>query len=102
METLATTKTPQTKQQVELVKGKFTPSEARDILSALIDVKVNFHKIQRLQRWEGQHNCDTGDLNSRIAELVLAEEHGKEFIQAVRGQGKNVKISGTLVLEITD
>lgn len=102
METLEVVKKPQTSQKVELVRGEFTPSEARDILSSLIDVKVNFHKLQRLQRWEGQHNCDTGDLNSRIAELVLAEENGKEFIQSIREQGKQVKISGTLVFEIIE
>ncbi|MBC2838458.1 hypothetical protein [Robiginitalea sp. SC105] len=95
-------KAPKTKQKVQLVKGDFTPSEAWDIIGSLVDVKINFHKLQRLQRWEGYHKCDTGDLNSRIEELQQAEAEAKEFIAQVRKQGKKVSISGTLEIKVTE
>ena len=39
-------------QKVQLVEGKFTPSEAADVVSSLISEKINFHKIQRLSSLE--------------------------------------------------
>lgn len=58
-----------TAKNVELVKGKFNRSEAAHLVSVLIDQKINFHKIQRLQLWEPNHSCKTDELDNRIQEL---------------------------------
>lgn len=34
---------------IKLVDGEFTPSQALDILSTLIDEKINYHKVEKLQ-----------------------------------------------------
>ena len=60
MEIKEITQTEQNVQQIDLVNGNFTRLEASHILSALIDQKINFHKIQRLQQWERDHRCETG------------------------------------------
>ncbi len=90
----------ETRQKVQLVKGEFTPSEAADILSALIDEKINFHKLQRLQRWEGNHKSDTGDLNNRIVELEESRDQALAFISQARKAGKQLHIKGTLELTL--
>ena len=89
-----------TLQKVQLVNGVFTPSEAADIVGSLIDEKINFHKIQRLQRWEGNHNCETGDLNDRITELELDRAQALDFIAQIRREGKSLRING--ILEMTE
>jgi hypothetical protein len=81
---------------IHLVKGVFTPSEATDILNGLIDEKINFHKIQRLQRWEGNHNSDTKDLNNRISELENEREKIMNYILEMKVAGKSIKIEGNL------
>ncbi|TRO66977.1 hypothetical protein [Christiangramia sabulilitoris] len=86
----------QVSQKVELVKGKFTRAEASHIITALIDQKVNFHKIQRLQIWEGDHKCVTGGLNDRITELEEQKNLAKDFISEFNEQGRCFKIKGTL------
>lgn len=91
-----------TRQKVQLVKGTFTPSEAADVIGALIDQKINFHKIQRLQRWEGNHSCETGDLNDRISELEGERERAREFISQLRKQGRSVQINGILELTVAE
>ena len=86
-------------QKVQLVDGKFTPSEASDVISALIEEKINFHKIQRLSLCEGNENSNLSYPNGRIAELKEEKRIAKEFLAKARAQGVNVRINGTL--EIT-
>ena len=100
MKTKELTRTKKATQKIELVKGGFTPSEAIHIIMSLIDEKINFHKIQRLQMWEGDHKCKTGQLDGRIAELEKEREIAREFINSTRGTGKNLKINGILEISI--
>ncbi len=88
-------------QQIQLVKGEFTPSEASHVIMNLIDEKINFHKLQRLQIWEGDHECKTSSLDGRIQELEKEKEIAREFINNSRSLGKNLKINGTLEISVT-
>ncbi len=99
METLEKLQNQKVSQKIQLVKGEFTPSEASHIIMNLIDEKINFHKIQRLQIWEGDHQCKTEALDGRIKELEKEKEVAREFINSTRSWGQNLKING--VLEIT-
>ena len=95
METKELTQIANAIQKIQLVKGEFTPSEASDVIMNLIDVKINFHKIQRLQIWEGNHICKTNQLDGRIQELEKEKEIAREFIDSKRGLGQNLIINGT-------
>jgi hypothetical protein len=100
MKTQKLTQTEKTTQNIELVKGEFTPSEASHIIMSLIDEKINFHKIQRLQIWEGNHQCVTRDIDSRINELEEEKKIARNFINSTRGLGQNLRINGTLEISI--
>ena len=89
-------------QKVQLVEGNFSPSEASDIISSLIDVKVNFHKLQRLSWREGNENCNTRYPDGRIAELENERKVAKEFLQSARSERCSVKITGTLEISFED
>lgn len=86
-------------QKIQLVKGDLTPSEASHVILSLIDEKINFHKIQRLQFREGNDSCLTDQLDGRIEELQNEKEITREFIKSTRGLGQNLRING--ILEIT-
>lgn len=88
-----------TDQQIRLVDGEFTPSEACDILKSLLDEKINFHKLQRLTIWEGNVNGNCSFPNNRIEELQSEKETVDEFIKAARQNGSMIKIKG--ILDIT-
>lgn len=88
-----------TKQKFQLVKGTFTPSEAAQVVLSLIDEKINFHKVQKLQLWEGNHKCQTGPLDGRIKELELEKKAAAAFIEKTRKLGQTLEING--ILEIT-
>ena len=102
METQELEKVEIVNQKIQLVKGEFTPSEASDIISALIAEKINFHKLQRLQIWEGNHVCETNHLNDRINELQKEKESAKNFISKARAQGSKLKINGILEISTID
>jgi hypothetical protein len=86
-------------QKVQLVEGTFTPSQASDVISALIEEKINYHKIQRLSLTEGNEKSDCSYPNSRIIELKEEKQKAKDFLAEARREGFNVRINGTL--EIT-
>jgi len=89
----------ETKQAIQLEEGEFTPSEASHVITSLLDEKINFHKLQRLQVCEGNAHSDTAYTDTRIKELENEKRIAKEFIADIRSLGRNLKING--VLEIT-
>ncbi|QLG45656.1 hypothetical protein [Costertonia aggregata] len=97
METVA-----KTKQKIQLVDGVFSPSEASDVILSLINEKINFHKLQRLSWCEGSATADTKYPDDRIKELEKEKEIVKEFISAVRHEGKKLKIDGILNITLEE
>ena len=89
-------------QKLQVVKGEFTPSEAALIITNLLDQKINFHKLQQLQIWEGDHKCETEPLDTRIQELQEEKLIAHEFINNIRGLGKKLRINGVLEIEVVD
>ena len=97
----AKTQTEQkTDQQIRLVDGEFTPAEAGDIINALLDQKINFHKLQRLTIWEGNVNGNCSFPNTRIEELEREKEIAREFFKMARENGSMLKIKGNLEIEL--
>lgn len=102
METKELIRPEKVKQKVQLVKGEFSPSDAAYVIMSLIDEKINFHKIQRLQKWEGNHHASTNDLDDRITELEKEKEIAREFIAKSRKSNSKLKINGILEITIED
>lgn len=86
--------------QIQLVKGDFNPLEASQIILSLINEKINFHKIERLQIWEGNHNCETEPLDKRIEELEKEKVVAKEIIAKAKRLGAQIKINGVLEISL--
>jgi hypothetical protein len=88
-------------QTIKLIEGDFTPSEAADVINAVLNVKINFHKLQRLSRTEG----DSGDTceydNNRIDELLTSQENAKAFFKKIRQEGGKINIESIISIDIT-
>lgn len=85
-------------QKIQLVQGQFTPSEASHVIMRLLDEKINFHKIQRLQVLSRDQKSITGDLDDRISELEKEKEVARAFISEKRKLGQQFQIDGVLKL----
>lgn len=84
---------------IKLVDGEFNPSQALDILSALIDEKINYHKVEKLQHWESNHHKDPHPLLKRIQELEKQKKELKDYVIQLKESGLNLKIDGVLSLK---
>ncbi|MDO3693981.1 hypothetical protein QVZ41_03840 [Wenyingzhuangia sp. chi5] len=83
-------------EQVQLVKGEFLPSEALDVISSQFDEKIKFHKTQKLQLWEANHQFDSRELDMRIAELERQKEIAKNFITSYSNPNQKIQINGVI------
>ena len=97
METLT-----KTTQKIQLVDGTFTPSETADVVLALLNEKINFHKLQRISWCEGGADADTQYPDGRIAELEKEKAVTKEFVAQVRHMGKKLRINGILEISVEE
>ena len=97
METLV-----KTEQKINLVDGTFSPSEASDVIIALLEQKINFHKLQRLSWCEGDKDANTKYPDDRIQELENEKTIAREFIKSVRWEGKRLRISGVLNITLEE
>tara|TARA_R110001606_G_scaffold399161_1_gene581158 strand:- start:1344 stop:1664 length:321 start_codon:yes stop_codon:yes gene_type:complete len=79
-------------QQLKLVDGKFRKREALSIIDNLVNVKLNFHKLQRLSRIEGNVKDTCTFDNSRITELIDDRTQIKAFLKALETNDCNLKI----------
>ena len=91
-----------TDQKVNLVEGEFTAAEAKDVISALIDEKINFHKLQRLSWWEHDLHANTNFPDGRIQELQQEKENFKAYINSLGRSDVKLRIDGKLIVSIVD
>lgn len=85
--------------KVKLVDGEFTPDQALDILKALIDEKINYHKIENQQHWERNHNIDSKPFIKRIQELEEERKAVCRYISEIKQEGKMLTIHGVLTVK---
>ena len=99
METL---EQPKKAQKINLIDGIFTASEASDIINSVLKVKINFHKLHRLSITEGNEKDECAYDSSRITELMNEQIIAKEFFSQARLEGKKLKMSGIIQIEIEE
>lgn len=89
-----------TKQQIQLVDGNFSVSEASDVVLSLLNEKINFHKLQRLSLCEGFSGANTKYPDERITELEREKSIAQDFFAQARAEGLTLKIDGVLKISI--
>ncbi|WP_141672831.1 hypothetical protein [Flavobacterium crassostreae] len=87
-------------QNIPLIKGIFTPSEALEVVMALLDQKINFHQKQRLQKWELNHKSNLKEIDDRIQALENDKQLVKNFVNTAKGLQTKVTINGLLEIAL--
>lgn len=87
-------------EQLKLIEGTFNKKEALGIINNVLDVKINFHKLQRLSRTEGNMNDKCTYDNSRITELIRDKAAIKEFLLSLDTNDCNIKIESTINISL--
>ena len=97
-----TTSSKKDTQTLNLIDGTFTKREALNIINSVVDVKINFHKIQRLCKTEGNENDECVYDNTRIQELMADKKATKAFLRALESKGQNIRISSTVTISLEE
>ena len=86
---------------IELAQGKVTPSEASDLIEALISKRINLYKLQKLQSVIRDEACDTNCIDQKIIELMEEKKAAKDLICEARKMGINLSIDSRIALSLT-
>lgn len=88
------------KEQVRLADGNYSPSQASDMLNALIDQKINYYKVLRWSMRVGNEGTDTSWLDEKIASLETDKNNLVHIIKEARQDGRQLEIKGELEISI--
>ncbi len=88
-------------QKIDLVRGVFSDTDALEVLSHLVTAKLNFHG-RRAFRLSEQRGEEDKFSERRMEELRDALDQIEALIQEARINGQQVRINGTLQIELTD
>lgn len=88
--------------KVNLVDGTFTPEEAHEVVTSLLNKKINFHKVKQFANNERDINCDDAFDTERVVQLKKElTDFATVYADAI-SNGKEVRISGILNIEVLD
>lgn len=86
--------------EIQLIDGEFLKHQALEIISTLIDQKINYHKIEGMQLWESDHNIDKTPIHGRIEELQQEKQDLEAFIKKLEDRDVKLKVNGVLEIEV--
>lgn len=88
-------------QFIQIVNGNFPPFEASDILNELIRSRINYHKIQMLKMWEGNHHFDSREWNKEIETMMMEKTQALALIAKAKEEGLKVEIVGNIEVRLS-
>lgn len=89
-------------QKVNLVDNCYSPQEAKDLISELVETKLEFLKIQNLKEFIRDSSCDCRPGSLRIEELKQDLMEMKKVLDQSRVKGRGVKVNCTLQISYDD
>ena len=84
---------------IDLIKGTFTPNEARELLLRLLADKINFHN---LKNWSSRERFGKPDIDSeqRVKYLDESRKNVEMFISKAISEQKNITINSSIEMNI--
>jgi hypothetical protein len=84
---------------IELVKGTFTPDEAREILFQLLDSKINFHNVKN---WSSRERFGKPDADSerRLRHLRESRKKVETLVSKSINEEKNITLNSSIEINI--
>lgn len=100
MKTIETSQSTATKKdRYELINGEFSPEDSLEILSHLLQEKINYHNKRSFSRVI-QHGLEDKASLVRIGELKQTREEVKALVAKAKEQGKILSIRSTITIDL--
>lgn len=91
----------ESKKEIKLIDGVFSPSEANSLLISLIDNKINYHKIDdfsyHIRTERHPHHS-----KERVDELLETKAQLRSWMTLVQQQSAQLKIKGIISIEMDE
>ncbi len=84
---------------IDLIKGTFTPDEAREILLQLLNSKINFHNLKNWSSRERFGKPDT-DSEQKLKYLEESRKNVEMFISKALDGKKNITINSSIEMNV--
>ena len=85
----------------KLIDGQFTPTEAVQVINALISSKINYHSMQKFSNVE-RFGKDQSHSEKRIAALKKLKLSIKKVFDSAEKKGLKVKMDGLIEVTIIE
>lgn len=82
-------------QSIKFIEGKFSPNEAREILTELLNHKINFHSLKNFS-YEERFGKPVKGSQKRIAELKKSREKLILLVQQALDNEVNLRIESSI------
>ncbi|WP_438962613.1 hypothetical protein [Nonlabens sp.] len=89
-----------TQLEIDLIDGNFTAADALEIITAVLDKKMNFHKLQRLAKTEKDHSYPSTFENERIKALQIEKDKTINFLTALIKTEAMVEVESKIHLKL--
>lgn len=89
-------------QIVQIVNGSFSPTEAGEMLNDLITTRINFHNIQMLRMWEGNHRYNASEWDKKMETLKKDRAEAIALIAKAKKEGFEVEIIGDIKVRLSN
>lgn len=84
-----------TQENVTLVKGVFTPEEAKEVLLTLLNHKINFYRMKNFSSEERFGKADTGS-TKRLSELYESRSQVVSLLANAASLGYKLEINSLI------
>lgn len=85
-----------TKNDIKILEGFFSTSEAIEVMNKLLDVKINHHKLQILTMRIQNEDATAEFHESRIEELNEEKKRLNQQIRQAGKEGRQVQMNGSI------
>lgn len=79
-------------QVIQTINADFSPLEARDMLNELITNRINYHQVQMLRKWEGDHHFDSNEWNKKMDAMIKEKTEAIALIAKAKKEDLRVEI----------
>jgi hypothetical protein len=88
-------------EKLNLIEGRFSDEEAKEILMNIFSTKINFHNIKNLSS-QVRYGTDDETANKRISELNKEIEKLSLIISKAKSENKKLEITSEIRVSLSD
>ena len=83
----------------QLVDGSFSPEDGYEVLTSLLQSKINYHANRNFRK-EERHGESEAWCNERLVALRACKKELEQFILEAKASGKKIKVDSKIVLTL--